>query len=457
MSPRVAFHALGAALLVLTIVTASLDPLAENVTLWLWLVLPAGIPFFALARRARTHDIARAEAEAASPEEEEEAPPEPVLDLLGRRRRPPRPIRWGPVAGVLFWALLLRLVLLTTAPTLSDDLHRYVWEGRVTATGGDPYDQSPMDSDLANLIVDAPEWAHINHRDLPAIYPPATQWAFAAIASISPDVRSFRAAMVGVDLLLVVALCLLVQLRGLPTRRAVLYAWHPLVVLEVASSGHYEPLAMLPVVAALLAWTVRAPLGFFVLSGLAFATKYIGAAIALFAARADVAQGRTSRALVGLVVLGLVAAVPAIPFALDGSPPIGSLGTFTAVWAHNGSIYPILAAYIGLQPARLTVAVLLILWTARLLMQGHEPARGFFLLFVGLLLLSPVVHPWYCLWVIVLLPLFPSPSVTLFSVLLPLSYLVWAAEAAGEGWVLPPWVQWVEYGVPLLWFRMTER
>ena len=54
--------------------------------------------------------------------------------------------------------------------------------------------------------------------------------------------------MVVFDLLLIAALCVLLQLRGLAVERAVLYAWRPLVVVEVAGSGHYEPLALLPLV-----------------------------------------------------------------------------------------------------------------------------------------------------------------------------------------------------------------
>jgi hypothetical protein len=458
MSPRAAFHALGAALSGLAFASLALDPLADHVVLWLFLVVPAGLPLLVVASRARAQDRARAEAEAIPEDDEDDRVPlAPVLDPAGRRLRPPRPLRWPAIAAVLFWALMMRLPLLASAPSLSDDIFRYVWEGRVTAMGADPYDQSPMDPTLASIIPGAPEWASINHRELPAIYPPATQWVFAAIASVAPDPDSFRAAMVGFDLLVVIAVCVLLQVRGLPTRRAILYAWHPLVVVEVAGSGHFEPLALLPLLAALIAWTLRVPFAAFGLWGLAFATKYVGAAAALFAARTLVVRRHAGSAALGLAVLGAVAALPAIPFALDGTLPVGSLGTYAREWAHNGSVHAVVSAYIGFHPARLAVGVLFLLWVGRLFSEEFEPARGFFLLFVGLIVLSPVVHPWYGLWVIVLLPLFPSLSVTLFSVLLPLSYLALAAEAAGEGWTLPGWVPWVEYGLPLVMYRLFDR
>ncbi len=452
-----AFHGLGALLTGLAGVMAVLHPLNENVVIWLWLILPAGFPLLILASRARGWDVARGAAEEASREDEEAPRVTPPLDDMGRRVRPVRAMPWDFVISILFWTLLMRLPLLATPPTLSDDVHRYVWEGRITALGENPYEKAPTDPSLAHLIPKAPEWASINHPELPAIYPPATQWVFAGVAFAAPDQQAFRAVMVGFDLLLVVALCFLLQARGLPIRRVVLYAWHPLVVVEVAGSGHYEPLALLPLVLALVAWTLRAPLVAFALWGVAFATKYIGAVAALFAARDDLVHRRLPRAVGLVTLLAVAAAVPALPFVLDGAAPIGSLGTYARDWAHNGSLHPLLATYIGFHPARLVVAALLLLWAGKLLTQPIEPARGFMLLFVGLILLSPVVHPWYGLWLIAFLPLFPRVSVMLFTVLLPLSYLVWAAEGSGKGWELPGWVPWLEYGLPLLWWRLFER
>ena len=458
LARRVGFHGFGALLSAVAVATLALDPLHQNVPVWLWLVLPASAPLMIVAYRARSMDIAREVAETPTEDDEEGTQrPQAALDGAGRRRRAPRPVRWGPVAGVLFWALLMRLPLLASAPALSDDVFRYVWEGRVTAAGGDPYDESPMDPGLADLITDAPEWASINHRELPAIYPPGTQWVFAGIASMGADPTTFRAAMVGFDLLLILGICLLLQLRGLPTRRAVLYAWHPLVVVEVSGSGHYEPLALLPLIGALLAWTLRRPLLAYALWGVAFATKYVGAGAALFAARSQLGRNHAMQAAFGLTLLALIAAIPAVPFALDGTLPVGSLGTYAKDWAHNSSVHALLSTYIGFHPARLVAGGLFLLWTGKLLAREQEPARGFFLLFVGLILFSPVVHPWYALWVIVLLPLFPSTSVTLFSVLLPLSYLAWTSAIGGQGWVLPGWVPWLEYGLPVLVYRLWER
>lgn len=372
--------------------------------------------------------------------------------------RRPAPGR-GLLLPLLLWALVLRVILLSTEPSLSDDLFRYVWEGRLVAAGLDPFDLPPDAPSLTRLALDSPEWGRMNHRHLPAIYPPGVQWVFGLLAAVDPDPDLFRVALVVADLIVIALLAALLLLRRRDPRWAVLYAWHPLVVVEVASSGHYEPLALLPVLLGLLLWERRARLPAYGAWGLAVAAKYAGGAVAWFAARRQL-RDDPAGAAAGLILAGLVPLLLGLPFALDGAPPLGSLTTYVEHWGHNASVHALLAELLGYHPARRVVGVLFLLWTASLLWLGPEPGRGFLLLFAGLVVLSPVVHPWYALWFVVLLPLYPSPGLLTLSALLPLSYLAWPQQAAGGAWAPPAWVPWVEYGAPLLvaaWAHRARR
>jgi len=413
ISSRLLLHAAGLLAFVCACAAASLGDLAAHVPAWLlWLAL-GSLPLLVGLRGDR--------------------PPERTFVI------------------VTAWALLIRLPLLFgTEPTLSDDVFRYVWEGRLVALGLDPFDLAPDSPILATLAVDSAEWAGINHKGLPAIYPPGAQWVFAFLAGFAPTVFAFRAAMVLVDLALIAVLGRLLVARGADPRLLVLYAWHPLVAVEVASSGHYEPLALIPMMAGLLAFDrLRTSALPWVLWGVAIAMKYAGGAMGWFAARALVEDGEESRGALGLAFAALTAVVIAAPFAFDGTLPFGSLGTYVEHWGHNGSVHALLTPLMGYHPARWLVAVLFLGWAAWLTWRGGDPARAFLHLFAGLIVLSPVVHPWYGLWIVVFLPLFPSLPLLVFSVLLPLAYLAWTAQAAGGAWLAPAWVPWVEYGVPL--------
>ena len=413
---NLALHATGAALFTMALATARLGPLAEHVPEW----LPLYFAGFAL--------------------------------LLV-------PVLWGPEVGrrpgwlllaIVAWAALIRAPLLGTEPSLSDDVHRYVWEGRLVASGGDPFDHAPADTELMGLVPHAPEWERIGHPELPAIYPAGAQWFFALVTVHRADEGTMRRALVAVDLLLIGVLGLLLIRLGVRLRLLVLYAWHPLVAVEVASSGHYEPLAILPMIAGLALLAAGRERTAWVAWGAALATKYVGVLPALFAWVAAVRRGDRNIAAVGPLLAALVFVALSAPFALDGTFPFGSLGTYTSSWAHNASLHALLTPLVGFHPARRILGLLFVAWLLFVATRGWAPHRAFAAVFVGMFYLSPVVHPWYGLWLIAVLPLFPSPSVALLTGLMPLSYLAWTSQAAGGAWQAPAWVPWLEYGLPLL-------
>ncbi|HCP45600.1 MAG TPA: hypothetical protein DIU15_06145, partial [Deltaproteobacteria bacterium] len=146
--------------------------------------------------------------------------------------------RKGSVVIIVLWSLVMRLPLLMSSPSLSDDVYRYVWEGRVTASGVDPFEHPPTAPALRDLALQAPEWSRVNHPELPAIYPPAAQLAFASLGQVADTERGFRVGFVCIELLLILALAALLLARRLPLGWLVLYAWHPMSVVEVAGSGH---------------------------------------------------------------------------------------------------------------------------------------------------------------------------------------------------------------------------
>jgi alpha-1,6-mannosyltransferase len=417
------FHLLGALLSAVAVAIAGLGPLAEAVPAMLVLYGLALLPLCAIAASPKRHLDA---------------------SLFGKS-----PLR--VLLVVMFWAVLLRIPLLLVGPSLSDDLNRYTWEGRVVLSGADPYDLGPQSPELEELRknASAPEWENINHPDLPAIYPPGAQWVFASIVAVTDSPTWMRIFFTCLDLLLVVFLWLLLRSTSADPRLVVLYAWHPLPAIEVASSGHFEPLAILPMVIGLWLWRCG-PRGLaWPLWGLALATKFVGALPAAFALAGLLRERQLSRALRGLLMMLATAGVLALPFCLDGTLPLGSLAHYAQHWGNFAAFHALFAELIGYHPARILCGILLLLWGAWLALRSLEPARAFLGFFAGLLLLSPVVHPWYGLWLLVVLPLYPSLPLFLLSSLLPLAYLASAVQQGGAG-PAPLWAPWLAYGLPVL-------
>lgn len=154
---------------------------------------------------------------------------------------------------ILSFAVLFRLGLLFAPPFLSDDIYRYVWDGRVQAAGINPYRYIPADKALEPLR-DETIYPKINRRDFaPTIYPPLAQVIFFLTTRISESVTWMKATLVGFEILAVWALISLLASFNLPPERVLIYAWHPLLVYEVAGSGHLDAAAIAFIALALLA------------------------------------------------------------------------------------------------------------------------------------------------------------------------------------------------------------
>jgi hypothetical protein len=156
------------------------------------------------------------------------------------------------VVGLIF-AALFRLSIIFYPPYLSDDIYRYVWDGRVQAAGINPYRYIPADEQLAGLR-DTKIYPNINRRDYAhTIYPPVAEGAFFLITRVSQSVTWMKVFMVVSEALAVWALLKLLASFGLGRQRVLIYAWHPLTVWEFAGSGHVDALAIAFIALALLA------------------------------------------------------------------------------------------------------------------------------------------------------------------------------------------------------------
>jgi len=141
---------------------------------------------------------------------------------------------------ILAGAAAMRLVLLFSEPTLSSDLYRYIWDGRVQAAGVNPYRFVPAAAELAALR-DPDIWPHINRADYAVtLYPPGAQLVFLGLTRISESVVAMKLALLLFEAAGVAALVALLRRLGKPATDVAAYAWHPLPVWEIAGNGHVD-------------------------------------------------------------------------------------------------------------------------------------------------------------------------------------------------------------------------
>ena len=348
-----------------------------------------------------------------------------------------------PRAGLLVFAVALaaRAALLPVPPSLSHDIARYVWEGRVLVHGGDPYRQSPADTALATLR-DGEVWPRVNHPELSTIYPPLAEAGFALMARVAPGIPPMKLWIVLHDLALVGVLMAWSLKRTGSAASALVYAWNPLVLVEYAGSGHNDPTGMLWLALALLLAESRPTL-----SAVALAAGTL-IKLAPLAALPFLLPRWSWRAR--LIGLGAIAAGLGWFWTLTRSRYSGLIA-YWGTWRNNELVFHYLERWTGRFEAARTlglaiVAVVLVI----ALVRRRPPERGARDVLRAAALTSPVLHPWYLGWVLVFEPLAPSAPWLLLSLTAILNYGVFGAPREGADFHLPLLWRWVEYGLPAL-------
>lgn len=339
------------------------------------------------------------------------------------------------IIGLIF-AALFRLSILFSPPYLSDDIYRYVWDGRVQAAGINPYRYIPADQSLAELR-DERIYPNINRREYArTIYPPVAEVIYFLTTRVSESVTWMKATMVGFEAIAVWALIQLLASFGLPSQRILIYAWHPLVVWEFAGSGHLDAIAIAFIALALLAYRRNAPVATGVVLACAVLVKFIP--VALFPALYKRWSWKMPLAFAITVVVAYLPYLSVGPLGVLGFLP-GYAGEQRIV---SGEQFFILDAVRRLLNRfdlptfayvifALLVIVALSVWLMR--KQQDEDANyirsGLIMASVFMLLLTP--HwPWYFSWLIPFLCFVPAVPIFYLTLASFLLYLTWYGDAA---------------------------
>ena len=357
-----------------------------------------------------------------------------------------------PLDRLLLIALLLaaafRTPLLVRAVDARSDMIRYIYDGRVQRLGYNPYLIVPSDPAVAATHTDATrEMPSINS---PTPYPAAAQLFFRLMVTIDESARTMKLGLVACDLLTIAVLIAWLRSANRSPWLALMYAWNPLVVLEVAHSGHIDALATLWI--AVSAWMLSTGRGMraAIALVLAVATKLLPIVLLpLFWRRI-----RIRDAAAGAIVLALLYA----PFASAGTVPLGAVPNVVAHIRFNGPAFnglaliltPDVAAAFALM-AGLTIAAWMRARTA-----PDDPAAWGWPMAVSLAF-APVVYPWYLLSFTPFLFARSCGALVAWTVAVLPVYAVWELARHGHRWFVPAPLVFVEYGVVVLVLALTLR
>jgi hypothetical protein len=335
----------------------------------------------------------------------------------------------GAAVVVLAVAALARLVLLPAAPTLSTDAYRYLWDARVVRAGISPYAHPPNAPELAALR-DPTIFPRINHPAWRTIYPPGAQLFFRAVGAVAPDsMLAMKVALGLAELLGLGVLLALLRTLGLPAARLIIYAWNPLLLVEVWGTAHLDALVLPAVVGATWALVAgRRALAAGLLAAGTLVKLYPAALLPLCLGGA----GSVSAAalFIAVVAAGYARAV------VEGIGALGSLPRYVQSEYFNPGITRSLVD----DPFFVVLALAAWVVWAGTTHRAAPLARRAVILVGGIVVLSGNVFPWYVLWLIPFLALAPSVPWIAFTGTVAFAYAFFLEHP----WAIPWWARGIE-------------
>ncbi|MCU1262665.1 MAG: hypothetical protein JWO80_5550 [Bryobacterales bacterium] len=339
------------------------------------------------------------------------------------------------VIGLVLAALWhLQFLRMPSGP--DDDIHRYVWDGRVQRLGYNPYIVVPSDPAVRGLHT--AETRNLNNPHLPSPYPAGAQLFFRAVTAIHESTFALKVAFVICDFAIIFVLLDVLRRNERRAHLVLAYAWNPLLAIEVAGSGHIDIVGALLLLVSFAAlgrrWRPIAAVAF----GLAVAVKLLPIVLLpLYWKRV-----RMRDAVLAAVVVGLLY----VPFVNQGRIPIGSLLMYVQGFRFNDPVFATLERVVPQIAAGLPALVgfLTAIW-----LRSTSPERSpdvFAWPMAASLLCAPTVYPWYLLW---LLPFLRSAStlpIVIWTVSIIPTYVVWHLRTLGRPWLVPGWIMLIEYG-----------
>ena len=362
---------------------------------------------------------------------------------------------WGlPVRGrgwILLFLLLAacpRLFALNLIP--SDDIPRYVWEGRILLEGYNPFAIPPDDPRLVPFRDEV--YPRINHKDMPAIYPPVAQYTFMLLSVLTHRVEDYRLFLLIVECVAIGLMFQWVKTLGLPRERVMIYAFNPLVVVGIAGHGHMDSLQILFVVWALVLHANRRTGAAMVLLTLAGLVKFLA-----FFAMPFLVNRKSLKYLP--LCLGIVLVSYAPFFFLEGAFSFGNLGHYLGKFEYYSLTYAPLRWVLGTLGAHAVTGIVLFVVFVSLWLTRTRPEYAIPPFLFLLTLMNTTVHYWYLIPILALGVVWKSRALVGLTLLF-VPYFWVLRGLSFEGVFVGAWWQPVATYVPFLalfWLEMSGR
>jgi hypothetical protein len=308
---------------------------------------------------------------------------------------------------IIISGLVFRITLLPTSYSTSDDVHRYLWEGKVIVNGYNPFTTVPEDSSLIHLRDE--NYEKVTFKYMSAIYPPLSQIVFAINYFISGNSTVFLKIIYLIfEFITLVFLFKLLILKGKDPKLIILYSWLPLPILEYFVNAHLDPIGITFLVLFIYYFEKNK----FEISAVMLALAFLTKLLALLILPLVIKKLGIKKALSFYLIFFITCLIVYAPFILNNADVLAGLFRYLEHWEFNGSVYNILKVIFSRSDiARSVCAVLLSLSVLVISFRYKKFLNGVFAVFLCIIIFSTTLYPWYLGWIAALNVFYPFYSV----------------------------------------------
>jgi len=354
----------------------------------------------------------------------------------------------GGVILIILFAAVFRLTLLPAHITTSDDVYRYIWEGKVLYNGYNPYQYPPGDTALVSLHS-AELQSKVAFHTFAAIYPPLSQVLFAVNYIISGENElGLKFIFLICEIVTMIFITMILREKKKPGWYVIYYAWLPLPVMEYFVNSHIDPVGiMFFVMFVYYSVKDKAPQ-----AAVAFAFSFLSKLYPVFLLPLVLKKFGIKRTLLFGVIVASIVILGFIPF-LPKDRFVGeSLLKYMTNWQFNASFYYMFLNLLhNGYHAKIICNALLLLTVCSISIFYKDFVKAVCYVLIAVIAFSATMYPWYLGWVAAVNPVFGFYSVMSFLFLVNLSNLTPLSAGWKEYW----WVLLLEY-VPFYLFLILD-
>ena len=332
------------------------------------------------------------------------------------------------VTGIIF-----RFTLIPSLPSTSPDVYRYMWEGKITYNGYNPYLVHPDSSIVSHLKTI--DWDKVGFKNISSVYPPFSQAVFTGAYFIAGDyLWGLKIIYLCFEILTLVFIYKLLLLKKVKPENVIYYAWLPLPLMEYFVNSHLDCVG----ISLLIMFIYYFEKGYIKKSAVFFTLSFLSKFYPVFLLPVIFKKAGLNKSIIFLIMFSLISGAAYIPFIGGGTLIFKQLLVYIQNWEFNGSVYNLLKSLSDGYIAKKICTALLILVIGIITIKGKDFSKSSLLILTSVLIFSATVFPWYMGWTAALNPVAGAGS---------LVYLYFASNFSN---FTPLGKVWKEYWAVLL-------